>query len=361
MSSLVKKLMKQAKAGKSMGPAPGGFELEAPELIDHGSFDSFYSSLKMQEESIVPLDADKVKLHKIDVRGTVEGTGYRLSQAAFGDLCNFAKMPASFLKRLCCHDEQLALDVVSSCLASTFYRGPKKVLVIDSRNNRIEGIVGHDTYKPMSNAEVVDYAMSASPENEFAQGWTCGPQMRLAAVNDLAPVQPQKGDIVRVGMSVQSAINGDHSVRIASYNERLSCTNGMTRRDEEGYRMIPHLGDVKINVGQAVVQCAAASQQFIPMMSFAAQRHLGPEDIEQVIAFVSNTRHGGNETIRRRVIALAQNEAMTEGRENFDLTLWNFVNGCTACAHEAKSIHRKVEIENLGFKLLAAFQPAEAN
>lgn len=344
-----------------MGPAPGGFELETPELVNFSTFDPFYKSLKAQEESLVALDADEVKLHDIDVRGTVCGTDYRLSHAAFGDLCNFSKMPASFLKRLCCHDEQLALDVVSSCLKSTFYRGPKKVLVVDTRNNRIEGIVGHDTYKPMSNAEVVDYAMSACPDMSFGQGWTCGPQMRVTAVNDLKPVQPQKGDIVRVGMSVESAVNGDHSVRVASYNERLSCTNGMTRRDQQGYHIVPHLGDVKINVGTAVVQCAEVSKEFLPMMKYAASRFLGPKDIEKILTFISNTRHGGNETIKRRVIALAQNEAMNEGRENCHLTLWNFVNGCTACAHEAKSIQRKVEVESLGFKLLDAFQMQEAN
>ena len=360
MSSAVKKLIKAARQGKPLIEQHGGFDLEQPELITFNTWDPFHASLKSQQENIVALDVDEVGMRDIDVRGTISGTDYRLSHAAFGDLCNFGRMPSRFVKDLAKFDEQLALDVVSSCIAHTFNRGTKKMLVLDTRCNRIEGIVSMDTYKPMHNLEVIEYGLSADKELTFGQGWTCGPHMRMTAVNDLKPVEPKKGDIVRLGMALEAAVNGDHSVRVATYNERLVCTNGMTRKDQDHYHMIPHLGDVRINVGKAVVQCAAQAQAFAPMMNYAAQRYLGPDDIKRVLDFVSNTRNGGNETIKRRVIALAQNEALTEGRENCHLTLWNFVNGCTACAHEAKSIPRKVEIENLGFQLLDAFQMADA-
>lgn len=359
MSSVLKGLMKAAKQGKSLIDQSGGFDLEQPELITYQTWDPFRQSLKGQQDNIVALDIDEVKMRDIDVRGTIGGTDYRLSHAAFGDLCNFGKMPSRFVKDLAKFDEQLALDIVSSCIAHTFNRGTKKMLVIDTRCNRVEGIVSQDTYKPMHNLEVIEYGMSADKDLSFGVGWTCGAHMRMTAVNDLKPVQPKKGDVVRLGMSMEASVNGDHSVRVATYCERLVCTNGMTRKDGDSYHAVPHLGDVHINVGKAVVQCAAKSQEFAPMMAYAAHRDLGPEDIKAVLEFISNTRYGGNETIKRRVISLAQNEALGEGRDNCHLTLWNFVNGITACAHEAKSIQRKVEVENLGFHLLAAFQASD--
>lgn len=358
-SAAIKELIKSAKRtdGKhGLPPTGGGFDLEIPETVRFDTLESFQKCLVAQRDALAAINAKDVDLKHIDAEGRVKGTDYRLSMAAFGDLCNFSKMPVSFLKRLCRFDEQLALDVVASCVDSTFFRGTLKTLLIDSRCGRIEGIVGSDSYKPLPNADVLEYSLSADKELKFGHGWLNGPHMRMVAINDLRPVEPKKGDVVKLGMSLESAINGDHSVRVATYCERLVCTNGMVRRDKDYCHSIRHSGDVKINVGQAIVHCADNAKSFVPLMHQAAIRTIGPEDIPLILNFVADTRNGGNETLKKRVIALAQTEATSEGRDQYHLTLWNFTNAVTACAHEAKTIQRKTEIESLGFKLLDRFQ-----
>lgn len=54
-------------------------------------------------------------------------------------------------------------------------------------------------------------------------------------------------------------------------------------------------------------------------------------------------------------------EANRENRQEEEVTLWNFVNGITEAAHEAPSLHRKVEIESLGYRTLHKFGVALAN
>ena len=323
-----------------------------PTTQEFKTLDQFHKALVAQKDAVVLLDAGEIGLDAVELDGTVAGTDYRLSQAAFGDMCNFAKMPSGFIKRVAKVDEQLALDLISSQLSTTFRRGGTKSFVVDTRSKRIEGIVGRDSYSPLSNLDALNFSMSAENGLEFSGGWLSGPNMRLTTVNRLKPVEPTEGDIVNLGSAISNSIHGDSSVRIAAYCERLVCLNGMTRRDRGYGAVIPHRGDVELNVQRAVVQCAENSQQFVRLMEYAAERFLTGDEIKTIRRFLSDTRNGGNPTIERSVLTRAQQEAQNEGRDSVSVTLWNFVNGTTSCAREAKSIQRRAEIEELGSKLL---------
>lgn len=347
----------QKVGGRRGIPQTGGFQLDKPEPQHFQDAKMFEKALVAQKDAVVTLDCNEIGsmgLSRIGINGEVQGTDYRLSQAAFGDMCNFSKVPVNFIKRLARADEQLALDVVESCLGHTFRRGSKKAMVVDTLSKRVEGIVGLDSYKPMPNADVFEYTMCASAEGlEFTNGWIQGPRMRMTVVNDLKPVEPQKDDVVKLGTNVESAINGDLSVRIATYCERLVCSNGMICR-ENGYAYgVRHQGEVEFNVQKAVVDCAALSNIFAPKMEDAAKRLIeSPEKLQEIMDFIASPKNGGNETLKRAVVELAKDEANSEGRELGEFTIWNFVNGVTAAAHQLKSIQRKQEVEQLGFKLL---------
>lgn len=357
--ALLRAAQKSTKGKKGI-PQTGGFNLDKPEPQHFKDATMFRKALAVQKDAVVPLDCREIGhrgLWRVGINGEVEGTDYRLSQAAFGDLCNFSQIPTNFIKKLAKSDEGLALDVIQSMLESTFHRGAKKAMVVDTLSKRVEGIVGMDTYSPLANIDVLDYALCADEAGlTFTNGWLQGPRMRVTIVNDLKPVQPRKDDIVKLGTNIESAINGDLSVRLATYCERLVCTNGMICREAGYAEAIRHQGDIQFNVQKGVVDCAAVANVFAPKMERAATQVI--EDVTEltrILDFIGSPRNGGNETLKRAVIELAKDEAKAEGRELGELTVWNVVNGVTAAAHQLKSIQRKTEVEQLGYALMREF------
>lgn len=338
----------------------GGFILETPTTQHFQSNSLFREALVAQRNAVVMLDFQELKIKEVGIEGEVVGTDYKLSHAAFGDLCNFTKTPVSFIKDLAVCDEQLALDVLRSRIQARMEHGKPKAVIVDTRCNRVEGIVGADTYKPIANVDLFDWTMDANGHNpasqlDFSNGWIDGPYMRMTAVNSLKPVEPRKGDVVRLGTSVENAIHGDLSVKVRTYCERLVCTNGMTRRDKEHTATLIHTGDIEFDVSKALVQSAGLAATFAPLMATSATKFLGPDNIKAIRQFISNPRNGGNATLEARIIRGAMNEAQNEGRDAEAVTLWNFTNAVTAAAHEAKSLQRRVELEQMGFELMNTF------
>ena len=107
----LKDAIKAAKNGGSLETEAGGFRLLKPTLTRFTNPDSFLKVLKEQAENTALIDGEH--LNEIDLDGTIEKTKWRLSNAAFGDLCHWTKTPVSFIKRLARIDEELALDVVA--------------------------------------------------------------------------------------------------------------------------------------------------------------------------------------------------------------------------------------------------------
>ncbi len=352
-------LRTQLRNSTQMAESVRGFQLEAPTPLEFEDGHRFREALERQKESVVALDCREFGrngLEKIGLNGEVEGTDYKLSKAAFGDLCNFAKIPVGFIKRLANSNPEQALEVVSSMLDVEFHRGARKAMVVDTTAKRIEGIVGAETYKAISNADVFDYVASVSEGTQFTKGWLQGPMMRTTFVNGDRPVEPQKGDIVQLGASVESAINGDMSVKIASYCERLVCSNGMTRKDNKHTAVIRHAGDVDFNVQRAAVQCVQSADSFLHLMETAASQPIdSPESLDDMMAFIADSRNGGSEKLLRTSLSVAKEEAYTEGRDAGELTLWNMVNGVTAAAKHTNGVKAQARTEQLGFDLMEHF------
>ena len=336
-----------------LAPA-AGFQLEKPKLEHYRGDVGFTKALKEQQEAIALMDADGFTA--LGVNGEVGGTDWKLSHAAFGDLCHFTKTPVSFIKSLAREDEQLALDVIGSRLRSTFHRGQHKTFVLDTRCGRIEGIVGKETYSPISNADVFDYAMTAAQGLDMSNGWLQGPNMRLTALQTgTTPIEPQPGDVVNIGISVENAIHGDGSVTVLDYLERLVCINGMRARDSEHMERIVHRGDVEYATQKAVVTAAARAELLAPAVMAAAKHLLDDRAIRSVRSYVGDPRVGGSPSLDAKVTTQAVREAKKEGRTGEEVTLWNFTNAITEAAHETNSLQRRNEVEALGYRTLVRF------
>jgi hypothetical protein len=349
----LKDAIRDAKQNGNGSPKVG-FNLVKPKLHRFKNPDGFLKALKDQAENTALVPGEKLDA-EISIDGDVGKTGWRLSNAAFGDLCHWTKIPVSFIKRFARISEGLALDVIAEMIGAAFYTGPDKQLVIDTREGRIDGIVGKDSYSHVSNAEVVEWALSATPDVGMSQGWLFGPKMRLTCVSEQRKAEPVKGDIVQMGMTLQNAVHGDCSAKVSDYAFRLKCLNGLVAREHQHTDTIRHVGDAQFNVQKAIVAAASRAEHMAPYMKAAASKILAPNAIRAVRRWVANPKTGGSPSLDVKVTNIAQTEAMDEGRQKEEVTLWNFINGVTASAKDAKTINRQTELEAFGYRTLVHF------
>jgi hypothetical protein len=340
---------------------PTGFRLETPTLLHFSDCGSFGKAISEQKEHLAMVDA--TYLNEIDLDGSIKGTDWKLSHAAFSDLCHLCTkpVPVSFIKNLAKINDSLALEVIEEVLRVLFHRGQEKQLVIDTRNNRVEGIVGKESYSPISHSDVIEFAFSANPALSFTNGWLSGPIMRMTATTKEKPAEPKPGDVTLFGVNIENAIHGDRSVKIADYAERLKCTNGMVARECGYSTRVRHVGDVDFNVQRAVLASATKSEELAKFIDYSAARVLDENEVENIMRYLADPKNGGGPKFEAVVRDIAVEEASGEGRPEGEITLYNFVNGVTQAAHTAKNLQRKTEIEAMGYTTLVRFGIALSN
>jgi hypothetical protein len=344
-------------------PALGaGFQLESPSEIYYGGarVADFQRAVHEQSDAVATIDASCVGTvgmngEVLDPKGNP--TRLRLSRAAFSDLCNFLNVPVAFIQRLGVQDERVAMDVLESCVRHGF-DGSNRHLVIDTRSNRVDGIVSANCYEPLSNRNALSYVLAAGRDLEVAEGWLAGPRMR---VNAVAPQthEARKGDIVRVGVRADNSIAGDGAFLSAIYALRLVCTNGMTSVDAEQSIRIVHRAGIEDEVQRSVSRAFEATEPLPALMRAAAGRMLTTAaDISNMRKFIAEQ---GGAKLEEAVLHVAMNEAELEGREPDEVSVWNFVNGLTAHAKTAPNLTRRAQIEDLGYRTLRRFAAPSVN
>jgi hypothetical protein len=332
--------------------AEQGFNLPRPSTTHFKNGESFKKAITEQAEAIAVLDAGC--LDSVDIDGKVQGTDYRLSHAAFSDMCNFSGVPVAFIRRLAVLDETQAIDVLELCLKHVFHRGTAKSLVIDSRDGRIEGIVGTDTYSPLPNVDVIESVVASTPDLFISNGWIQGPRMRLTAISEQRE-EVRVDDIVRCGVSVENSLHGDKALVIRDYTERLVCTNGACAIDAEHIARIIHTGDVLFACQKALVESAHRSAEIIPLMRKAAEHMMSPPEIHAFGTFTKDVKNGGSDGLWSTVKQEVKRAALDEGRTMEEITLWNMTNAITQAAHGAPSLSRRTELEGMGYRALVKF------
>lgn len=326
------------------------FTLEEPSTLTFDNSDQFYAAIEAQTDCWAQVPADNVA--RIGLDGKIEGSDLKLSRAAFADMCAFTGVPLKFINSLSAIDSEQALDVLETMISAYLHSGSGKKLMVDTRYDRVEGIVGADTYSEFSNKAAVDYLLSAVPGLELSTGWLCGPSMRASAISKQKTTEVMKGDILRVGVSVENAVHGDRSLKVREYSERLVCTNGMTAVQDGSFAQIIHRGDIHFAAAQAIVQAATKAENMIMAAGIAAKRFMFANDVRQVRDFV---RTKSTQSMEVAVVKGAQEEAEKEGRQPEETTLWNWVNAITEQAHGMPTIQRRVAVEGLGHTVMFRF------
>lgn len=330
-----------------------GFRLPKPESQHFKQMNGFHKAVKEQAASIalVPANDD---IRAIDADGKILGTDWHLSQAAFSDLCHWTNTPVGFIKFLAKVDETQALDVVQTMLRSVFRPGVGKSMVIDTRTQRVEGIVGTETYAPISNLDAIEYLMSASDQLALSNGWLSGPNMRLTVLS-AKHAEARVGDVVQFGVNMENALHGDRSLKVAEYMERKSCTNGAICREKGSEVHIVHRGDIAYHTQKAVVHASFRAAEALPLIQAAATHQMMPNEIGLFSVFAKDPKNGGNENLWAKVVKQAKQEALDDGRTEEEVTLWNFVNSITQAAHDTSSLNRRGELEAMGYRALVRF------
>jgi len=340
---------------------PTGFKLERPTLLHFADHMDFAKAIKEQKDHLAMVDAKY--LEKVELDGSIAGTDWRLSYAAFSDMCHLCAkpVPVTFIKNLTKANEALGLEVIEEALRVFFHRGQEKQLVIDTRNNRVEGIVGKESYSPISHSDVIEFTYSANPALRFTNGWLSGPMMRMTATTKDKPVEPKPGDVTLFGVNIENAIHGDRSVKVGDYAERLKCTNGMVARECGFVERVRHVGDVAFNVQKAVLASAVKSEELAKFIDYSSARVLNEGEVENIRRYLADPKNGGGPKFEATVRDFTVEEAQGEGRPEGEVTLYNFVNGVTLAAHTAKNLQRKTEIEAMGYTTLVRFGIALSN
>ena len=143
---------------------------------------------------------------------------------------------------------------------------------------------------------------------------------------------------------------------VSDYCERLVCTNGMVARQGNHSVRIPHsVSDIEMDVQKAILAATERARQMIPLMDASARIYLDNKKIDSIRGYIANKKNGGSASLDLDVVAKAIREAENEGRTETEVSLWNFVNGVTEAAHNAKSLQRRMEIESMGHKVLERY------
>jgi hypothetical protein len=333
------------------------FPYDSATKYDEKQADEFRAAVEAQAAATAMIPADCIT--EITPDATIDKTGLRLTRAAFSDLCHFSGVPVAFIQKLARVDQTEAVDVMRVMIGAYFKRnqnGADKRLVVDTSRNRIEGIVSGDVYESLPNREALDYTLASADGMKLTNGWLDGPRMRFTAVTDKQiDTHSCVGDVVRMGVSVDNAVNGNGSYKSAAYFEVLRCTNGATNNEKGETITLVHRSGISEEVQQAVIQSAAKSLSDTALITLAAAHQLEPEQIVRVRKFVTNPEHGGAPTLDVPFVRGIQSEAEKDGKPEGVYTLWNAVNAVTELQHRETALDKRRRIEVLGYRVLRTF------
>lgn len=329
--------------------APKGFKFAEISTHEFDTHASFFDALARQRENRITLPGRA--LTKVGIDGNIGGDdGLRLTAEAFGALCKLSGVPAPFVKKLAKRDEALAMEILQDGIDHVFPAGDV-ALVVDADVNMVETIAAPgDEYPAEKVMELVD---TANKSMQFVRGWLHGPAVRLTMVSPKEHTA-QVGDIVQTGISAETTGGVSGRSSFTDYVERLSCSNGLTARDGSRMSIVPHsLGDeLDDAMVSASIECGRRVTGLVPAMQQAARHFFDEKGVRTVRGYLAEARHGGGRSMEARATRGAVEEARRAGREEGEVTLWDFVNGTTEAAKQYGTLAKRRDAEALGYSLL---------
>lgn len=276
---------------------------------------------------------------KIGTDGGIASHGFRFSPYGFGRLCTALEVPAKFINRLAEDDAELATHVLNKTIEK---RGSGyRVAVADG--NLVEGIVTGDYSTQLPNSMVAKLLRDLGPSvvgnvNSFQIE---GLRMRITTVSDKLIQNMQKGDPVQGGLESINAEDGGHSYGVSGYIYRLICTNGMITGKMESVGRLVHRGSsLPEKAVQLIYKAADSAIAYLPKIQNALPKTLTAYD-QRLLS--TKTKDRFSLAFANKVLEDAGTEQASYKRE--DMSLYDYWNGITVQAHDARSIQRTREIQ----------------
>lgn len=335
---------------------PHGFQFAQPGFLTFSQLGEFRQELRSQAAATSLIDATDLIAVGLDghVLG-IEENKLRLTRVAFGQLCHLCALPRAYVDSLARRNESLAVEVVSEALVSMLHRNETKVMVVDNRSNVVHAIIDRDSYNLVSNETVLDLALSASPHASLSRGFVDGPNVRITVTDPNDTTEPQVGDIVRIGTDLTTHLGEESFLKASAYNERLRCMNGMTVRDRAYVETLGARRDVASELPEVLLRTVRRGKLVGPLMKRSAQIFLDEKGIDAMIDELSDPSKGGSTSLLKEVTEGAVSEARHDDREDCELSVWDFVNGLTSAAKNARTLNRRIVLEGKGYQVMAKF------
>ncbi len=340
-----------------MTKVPVGFEFATVAVQKFDSSTAFATALRKQRENYSLVPASGVSGFAVDGRLEGQSEDLRVTREAASQLCSIVGVPPAFLFSLAKRNEPLAQDVIRDAVSAYDCTGLH--MLVDSAAARVDGF----TLKPQESVpsdRIVAMAQSAAPNGHMTGAWIAGPLSRVAIVGeagtDVRRKSSKVGDIMRAGFELTNLLSPTGGVStVTDYVYRLRCANGMLSVDASGIVRIPHYdaGDgAEHRIGAAVLAANARSIEMLDLSRKAAATFLDLPALKKVQSFLLNPAHGGGVNLLKQATQTARREATNDGRSPGEVSVWDFVNGVTDAAKQAKSLERRRAIESLGHRLL---------
>ena len=286
-------------------------------------------------------------------------TSLDLSDHALGQMATDLEIPKRYFNRM----RSIAPGLFQTNVHHWLYETPKRKLVRARKTDTTD--VGRawlsDRYRRLDNIEV---AYKLLPElNNVGEAW----EIHNASISDTKfhfratfPAMEKAikvGDPVRWGLQITNSEVGGAQFSIDNFVMRLACINGMVvtkvmSARHVGKRLGDNLSDEAIRADDKAFWLAARDE---------LRASISEERFEEVVATLRGATEGSHIVAPIKATeTLAKTFDLTDGEKDAvllnlasggDMSKWGALNAVTAAAKSSESFDRRVEMEEIGWKV----------
>lgn len=215
-----------------------------------------------------------------------------------------------------------------------------------------------DEYSPISHQQTLKLAGRLADGYEVEQCYLTKDFFRVSIVNPNNLVEPQVGDISKLGTDLINSETGAHSLNVASFIYRLWCSNGASRREaEEAARAIHRRLDVTAVLRKFAVvarrHLTEGAEILQKKMQFLISKNVDEKYLNNVKGRTQIAIGKGNmeklvDEWGKKIGVTDYDPIKCSNIEKCDPTRYELVNLITKTAHRDFNGERRIKMERLG-------------
>lgn len=324
-----------------------------------------------------------------DLRIRVDGDERQVTYRAFDDLRRILGIPEQFAR-----DTPRELFAI---IVDRLGRLHQQAVVVVTRDDVVAGIVdpakwsrGHrgtrPHFEPVTNHELLALIEEVRTDEESVTITICDAGIKVDITDDTTGIEPQVGDVIRVGTSIVGSETGGPAPSARGYTLRLLCANGATAPTSFGEvrfstdwrvrheRRLAAFGQatrafsvdmVKLRTAlDGVAEGELNDEMFWSLYRSAAyifRSQKNPlEQADRVLGVTATRRKELILRVRERQKAIRGRGVNVVASLPSGIRAWHAFNGVTAAGRDEGDYQRRVALERLGGDLLKEFGPQQA-